>query len=139
MKRTTRGWVRKAEADHLAAERLFHGHDPLHDQSCFFFEQSAEKYLKALLEELGLAVPRTHILKDLLALLLPHHASLGRLRTASTVLTRFAVATRYPGDDATRRQAISAQRSAGKVREACRAILQLPPPRRQRRRSSKRG
>src|SRR5260221_8208631 len=98
MKKTTREWVRKAEADYLAARKLFHSPDRLHDQSCFFCQQSAEKYLKSLLEELGLSVPRTHILKDLLALLLPHHASLKRLRTPLTFLTRFAVGTRYPGD-----------------------------------------
>lgn len=32
--------------------------------------------MKAVLVELGLTVPRTHNLEDLLGLLLPHHASL---------------------------------------------------------------
>ena len=123
MKRTTREWVRKVEADHLAGQKLFHGLDRLYDQSCFFCQQSAEKYLKALLAELGLQVPRTHILKDLLALLLPHHPSLKRLRIGLISLTRFAVATRYPGDSANKRQAASAQRSAGRMEEACRRIL----------------
>src|SRR5437667_11709636 len=76
MKKTTREWVRKAEADYRAARKLFQGKDRLHDQSCYFCQQSAEKYLKALLEELGVTIPRTHILKDLLALLAPHHPSL---------------------------------------------------------------
>src|SRR5262249_34403281 len=51
---TTREWVRKAEADYLAARKLARGSVPLHDQSCFLFQQPTEKYLKALLEELGL-------------------------------------------------------------------------------------
>ena len=103
MKKTTREWVRKAEADHVAAKSLFQSETPLHDQSCFFCQQCAEKYLKALLEEFGLAIPRTHILKDLLALLVPHHPKLASLRIALMLLTRFAVGTRYPGDRATKR------------------------------------
>jgi len=93
--------------------------------------------LKALLEELGATIPRTHILKDLLALLLPTHPSLRRLGPALTTLTRFAVGTRYPGDSATKRQATSAQRSAEKVEAACRALLGLPASLHRRRRSSK--
>ena len=130
MKKATREWIRKAEADRLAAQKLYHSSDPLHDQSCFFCQQSSEKYLKALLEELGLPIPRTHILKDLLALLSPHHPSLKRLRIALMTLTRFAVGTRYPGDSATKRQAMSAQRSADKVQDACRTILGLSAPKR---------
>ena len=130
MKKTTRDWLRKAEADFRAAKRLFHGKDRLHDQSCFFCQQSAEKYLKALLEEDGLAIPRTHILKDLLALLVVKHAALKPLRRALTFLTRFAVGTRYPGDNASKRQASTAQRAAAKVRETCRTLLGLRPPRR---------
>ena len=98
MKKTTREWVKKAERDFRAAEKLNRGSDPLRDQSCFCCQQSAEKYLKALMEELGVAIPRTHILRDLLALLQLHHPSLGRLRRGLVFLTRFAVGTRYPGD-----------------------------------------
>ena len=56
MKRTTREWVNKAEADYRAAGRLHRGSDPLHDIVCFHCQQCAEKYLKGLLEELGLAI-----------------------------------------------------------------------------------
>src|SRR5947208_3047768 len=84
------------------------------------YVQSSEKYLKAIQEELGLAIARTHILKDLLALLAPHHPSLAPLRRGLTFLTRFAVETRYPGDWASKRQAASAVRWAGRVRDVCR-------------------
>ena len=60
MKKTTREWVGKAEDDALAAARLAHGRKPFHDQVCFHCQQLAEKYLKALLEELGHPVPKTH-------------------------------------------------------------------------------
>ena len=50
MKRMTREWIRKAEDDFRAAGVLAAGSEPFHDQVCFHCQQSAEKYLKALLE-----------------------------------------------------------------------------------------
>jgi HEPN domain-containing protein len=123
MKRLTREWVRKAEADARAARRLAQGNPPLHDVVCFHCQQAAEKYLKALLVELSLHVPRTHNLIALLPLLAPHHASLRTFRRGLDFLTRFAVDTRYPGDNATRRQAQASLRWAGRVRDACRILL----------------
>jgi HEPN domain-containing protein len=75
--------------------------------------------------ELGLAVPRTHNLVALLPWLVPEHRSLRTLRRGLDFLTRFAVETRYPGDHASKRQATSALRWAGKVRLACRNLLGL--------------
>src|SRR5262249_10509607 len=103
-----------------------------YDQRTFFCQQAAEKYLKALLEDLAQPVPRTHVLDDLINLLLPYHRSLGGYRRGVRFLTRFAVGPRYPGDNATRRQAKAARRGARGVRPAARTILGLPlaPPRR---------
>jgi HEPN domain-containing protein len=88
--------------------------------------------LKALLAELGLAIPRTHNLDDLLALSIPHHGSLRSLRRGLIFLTDFAVEIRYPGERATKRQAESALRWASKVRDACRALLGVGGRRRSR-------
>jgi HEPN domain-containing protein len=126
MKRATREWVRKAEDDYQAAHQLAAGKGRLHDQVCFHGQQAAEKYLKALLEELGLPVPKVHQLEALLVLLLPHHSTLRSLRRGLMFLTDFAVDTRYPGNRATKRQAKSALRWAGMVRDACRLNLRLP-------------
>jgi HEPN domain-containing protein len=101
-----------------------------HDQVCFHCQPSAEKYLKSLLEELGLSIEGTHELEKLLNDLLPHHPSLRRLRRGMIVLTNFAVNIRYPGDNATKRQAEAAVRWSEKVREACRDLLGLRPKRR---------
>jgi hypothetical protein len=62
------------------------------------------------MEELGLTIPKTHILRDLLALLQPHHASLTPLRRGLAFLTRFAVSIRYPGKSAAKREAEAAMR-----------------------------
>jgi HEPN domain-containing protein len=123
--------VRKAEGDFVAVRKLARGSEPAYDATCF---QGAEKYLKALLEELTRAIPRTHNLVALLRLLLPHYGSLGGLRRGLDFLTRFAVDTRYPGDTATKRQAKAAQRWADKVREPCRLLLGIRSRRRHHRR-----
>jgi HEPN domain-containing protein len=134
MNKTTAAWVRKAEADFQFAARGVGRADPFHDQRCFLCQQSAEKYLKALLEELGRPIPWTHVLRDLLALLAPHHPSLRAFTRGLKYLTRFAVGIRYPGDYATRRQTEAALRWAGRVRGECRKILGLPLSRPRRRR-----
>jgi HEPN domain-containing protein len=103
----------------------------VHEVVCFHCQQAAEKYLKALLQESGDPVPRTHDLVALLSLVTPRY----RLRGISRglrFLTDFAVEPRYPGKSATKRQAASALRWAGKVRDACRPLLDIRTPRRRR-------
>jgi HEPN domain-containing protein len=102
----------------------------MHETVCFHCQQCAEKYLKALLEELSLAVAKTHDLVQLLAALLPHHPSLGPLRRGLKLLTGFAVDPRYPGLNPTKRKAVAALRWADRVRTHARSILKLRPPRR---------
>lgn len=58
MKRSTGAWVRKAESDFPLAETIARGTEPFHDEQYFHCQQSAEKYLKVLLEELGLTIPK---------------------------------------------------------------------------------
>ena len=129
MKKLTAQWVRKAESDHAVAKQIARGSEPHHNEVCFHAQQCSEKYLKAALVELSQPVPRTHILEDLVHDLLPFHPSLRSLRRGMRFLTRFAVATRYPGKDATKQQAVSALRWAGKVREAARDLLGVRPGR----------
>ena len=97
----------------------------MHNGVCFHCQQCAEKYLKALLEELGMTFPKTHELDLLRTLLVPHLPSFHGWRRGLVFLTNFAIAVRYPGDDATKRQATAALRWAARVRGACRQILGL--------------
>jgi HEPN domain-containing protein len=126
MKKLTAEWVRKAEVDYRAARKLAPSRPPMHDLVCFCCQQASEKYLKALLEELGWSIPRTHNLEDLLHLLLPSDASLKMLRRGCQFLIQFAVDVRYPGFRASKRQAVAALRWAQRVRRKARAILGLP-------------
>ena len=135
MKKLTRQWVRKAEADHVAAKTLARAKAPLNDVICFHCQQATEKFLKALLQELGLTIARTHNLVDLLLQLLAAHPSLATLRRGVSFLTDFAVDSRYPGMTASKRQATSALRWMDKLRTTARKLLGLRPPRKPRKKS----
>jgi HEPN domain-containing protein len=119
----TREWVRKAEADYRVAQLLRRGKEAVHDAVCFHCQQCVEKYLKALLQELGLPITRTHDLEALRVQLHPHHPSLAPFRRGLGFLSDYAVDARYPGKTASKRQAASAWRWAGKVRTAARSLL----------------
>jgi hypothetical protein len=82
------------------------------------------------MEELGLAVPKIHYLVQLLATLLPHHPTLRSLRRGLLFLTVFAVDTRYPGKNASKRQAVAALRWADRVRTPARVLLGIRERRR---------
>ena len=59
-----RQWVRKAEHDLEAADRIMAIEEGCpFDTVCFHCQQAAEKYLKCLLTCLGIQAPRTHDLK----------------------------------------------------------------------------
>jgi HEPN domain-containing protein len=125
MKRTTREWIKKAEQDYVLAQQAGRSPVPVHDGVCFHCQQCAEKYLKGLLEELGMPVPKTHDLEALLSSLVPHHPTLRSLRRGLLFLSDFAVDVRYPGINASKRQATAALRWAVRVRTTARALLGL--------------
>jgi HEPN domain-containing protein len=127
MKQRTAQWVRKAEEDWETAKTLAAKRKPHRDAVCFHCQQAAEKYLKAQLQEVGAAIPKTHELEDLLDLLIPHDATLKPLRRSAHSLTRFAVDYRYPGVRASTRQMRAALRNAERVWGEVRARLGLPP------------
>ena len=81
------------------------------------------------MKELGLTVPKTHDLERRRALLAAHDAALRPLKRGLEFLTRFAVETRYPGDDASKREAEAALRWAERVRTAARTLLGIRPQR----------
>ncbi len=127
MKRHTAQWVSKAEEDVGVARRLAAETSPPRNAACFHCQQAVEKYLKALLQESGAPVPKTHDLNHLIDLLLPHDATLVSLRRGAASLTKYAVEYRYPGLRATTRQMQVALRTMERVRAEVRARLGVPP------------
>jgi HEPN domain-containing protein len=106
------------------------GSEPLYDLATFCCQQSSEKYLKALIEEMGGVIPKTHSLEKLLQVVTVQHPSLQKQKRGLRFLTKFAVETRYPGENATKRQTAAALLWVKRIRQECRALLGLPPTRR---------
>jgi HEPN domain-containing protein len=127
MKRQAAQWVLKAEEDFQVARSLAAETKPKRDAVGFHCQQSAEKYFKALLQELGLSVPKIHDLEAIMDLLLPHDATLKPIRRGLKSLSRYAVEYRYPGWRATSRQMKSALQKAEHVRLEIRTRLGLAP------------
>lgn len=70
MQPLTAEWVSKAEADLATARRELRARNvPNYDAACRHAQQCAETYLKACLQEAGVAFPRTHDLAALLSLM----------------------------------------------------------------------
>lgn len=125
MKPQTAEWIEKAEGDWKVACRDFDCDAPVFDAVCFHAQQVVEKYLKALLEERGITVPKTH---DLLVLLDLQQESLHELeewRNSLANLTTYSVAFRYPGEEALFEDSEEALNTAKKVRARVREELGL--------------
>jgi HEPN domain-containing protein len=124
-----RAWVRKAEEDRRAIVHLQSCRPRVHPVICFHCQQVAEKYLKALVHERGLPVPRTHDCGALIDLLLPTDPELRRLWRAADGLSRFAVGPRYPFPTAVPNASASrtAWNAAERIRAEVRRRLGLRP------------
>nr|VFJ64992.1 MAG: HEPN domain-containing protein [Candidatus Kentron sp. FW] len=95
-------WLEKAEDDYRAATHLLSMADgPIpYTIVCFHAQQCVEKYLKAILVDHSLPVPKTHDIEEIIRLL-PASLSFNPKPAQMRYLTSFAVDFRYPGGDAT--------------------------------------
>ena len=126
MKQATREWLKKAEADFLAALDLARRRKvPLPDQVCFHCQQCAEKYVKARLEEANVRIPKTHDLGELVKLALPFEPLWSALQPALQSLSNYAVAFRYPGHEATKAEVKTALTNCKAVRKEVRLSFGL--------------
>ncbi|MGL5064139.1 MAG: HEPN domain-containing protein [Microcoleus sp.] len=121
-------WVDKAEGDFTTALRELRARkSPNYDAACFHAQQCVEKYLKACLQEAGLAFSKTHNLTVLLDLLLPVEPSYDTFRSKLLALTAFAVAYRYPGASADKDTAREALKFCKEIRQEVRFSFGLTP------------
>lgn len=124
MKPLTLEWVSKGEGDYATARRELRARrQPNFDAACFHAQQCAEKYLKALLQERGLPIARTHNLEALGKSLISTHPGWRRLAMNLRTLTAYAVETRYPGRSADRDLAREAVALCTGIRTAVRRAL----------------
>ena len=121
-------WIQKAEGDLATAGRELRARkNPNFDAACFHAQQCAEKYLKAVLQELSIPFGKSHNLVALLELITPHETSWEETRPHLEILTVYAVAFRYPGESADKSAARAAVRSLQSIRTQARRSLALPP------------
>ena|SRR5579862_2101992 len=122
----TREWVEKAEADlDTATREAAVAGRPNLDAVGFHAQQCAEKYVKGVLQEAGIAFPRTHDLVRLVDLAAPVAPDLLQFRPELPFLTAFAVEGRYPGFAVDEEDARDALRIAAEARRISRAFLGL--------------
>lgn len=118
--------VAKAEGDYLTAGRELRARkSPNYDAVCFHAQQCAEKYLKAILQENDIRIPKIHFLLELLAMVLKFDGSYEFLKADLQVLEDYSVRFRYPGHFAEKDEARSANAGAGTVRKFIRQKLGL--------------
>lgn len=119
-------WIVKAEADWRTAQRELAAEDlPNFDAVCFHAQQCCEKYLKATLIHEEIDFRHTHDLLYLLDRLRPVRPGWEFLAASLSELTAFAVATRYPGIDATADHARRSIEHCRVVRKTVRKGLDL--------------
>lgn len=118
-------WVEKAEGDYTVAQQSQQSQNPVNDVICFLTQQCVEKYLKAWLQEANIPFPRTHDLKELLALIVPTIPAWQRWQADFSKLSEHAVDPRYPGKFATAAETAHAMGICDEVRQAVREQLKL--------------
>ena len=117
MNPATAEWVLKAEGDFATAGRELRARKlPNYDAVCFHSQQCAEKYLKAVLQENDLPIPKIHFLLELLAIILKFDTSYEFLKADLEVLENYSVRYRYPGISSDRQEARGAYTATKTVR-----------------------
>ena len=90
----------------LTAQREYRAYNrPNYDAACFHAQQTAEKYLKAWLQEVQKVIPRIHNLVELVSLCIEVDPTFSILEPELRGLDGYAVRTRYPGQNAIKKEA----------------------------------
>lgn len=119
-------WIDKAEGDMITAQREYRARNrPNYDAACFHAQQTAEKYLKAWLQESGKDFPRIHNLVELASLCIEIDATFSILEPELRGLDGYAVRTRYPGQKASKSETLEAIKTSRNVRKFIRKKLGL--------------
>ncbi len=119
-------WIAKAEGDLDTALREYRARRrPNYDAACFHAQQTAEKYLKAWLQENGKDVPRIHNLVELVSLCIEADGTFAILEPDMRGLDGYAVRVRYPGQSASKEEARTAVKIAKSIQSFVQSRLNL--------------
>ena len=120
-----RAWAKSAEEDFILARTALQRKQPLVSGACFHAQQSAEKYVKALLLSKSADFPKTHDLLMLNNLCSAAGIFLEIDPKHLNTLSDYAVRTRYPGDGPNADDAKEAIELAKLVRSFAKKLLGL--------------
>jgi HEPN domain-containing protein len=118
-------WVNRAEEDYQLSRLSLRRKIPMTYGATFHSQQSAEKYLKALLTLRRIDFPRTHDLAALYVLCQQNGMIIPVSEDDFDKLSAFAVEVRYPGMQPTVDEAKEALEIAKNVRRYARKFLGL--------------
>lgn len=118
-----KSWISSAEADYAAAKVLLRDKSQILFGVCFHAQQSAEKYLKALLIYKEADFPKTHDLVTLNTLCRQAGIFTEFAPELLIELSRHAVETRYPGSQPSLEEAKEAIKITASVRGFARRFL----------------
>ncbi|HZK76671.1 MAG TPA: HEPN domain-containing protein [Candidatus Kapabacteria bacterium] len=90
--------------------------EPAYNAICFHAQQCIEKLLKGFLQENRIYFPKTHDIQQLIELTSPVRPEWEKLIGPASVLTRYAIDSRYPDDEAYREDAEEAVAVCEKLR-----------------------
>ena len=114
MNELVKEWINKAEGDYHSTLREYRARKfPNYDAAGFHAQQCIEKYLKASLQHHQIPFRKTHDLLALMELCITFAPELELHKSLLAYLNQFAVAFRYPGEMAGKKdakQAIDAMR-----------------------------
>ncbi len=118
MKPLTQEWLELAAGDLATAKRELRVTRKANLRAvCFHAHQSIEKYLKAVCQEEGLAIPKVHNLTTLLEMIVPVEPMWEAWRTTFAFMQAYPVRIRYPGATVTRQDAKRAVEIAQSAKE----------------------
>jgi len=118
-------WVHKAEEDYNFASSILPD-TTFYSQVCFFFQQAAEKYLKAYVVKNELEFRKVHDLTTLLEICGKHNGSFASLLEDCQFLNTLYIDTRYPvhwPSTVTKEEALKAQTSAYKIKKFVESLV----------------
>lgn len=111
-------WMKKAEEDFQVAVLLSNGKKrSFYDAICFHCQQAGEKYLKAYLALKKIPFQKTHDLNILKNLCAKNEGDFELISDLAISLNAYAVAFRYPGDHAEKRDVIAAMAAVKGIRD----------------------
>ncbi|MFW5802587.1 MAG: HEPN domain-containing protein [Verrucomicrobiota bacterium] len=108
-------WVSKAESDMTAAKDLYRLKSQALDAICYHCQQTAEKYIKAVMVSENMNVPHTHNLPRLIGMIACVAEMDEDQRRDAAWLSEFAIEIRYPSE---RGCALSREHAADAIRIA---------------------